>query len=79
MPAKVGPVPVGVGGFAELAAQGDATSIGLTLVLPCDVRIASDDARLGIRFIYGELGTVNWGRFCSLLPVPGSLVLGGSR
>lgn len=33
------------------AIHGYAVGIGLTLVLPCDVRIASTDARLSIRFI----------------------------
>lgn len=33
------------------AIQGYAAGVGLTLVLPCDVRIAADDARLSIRFI----------------------------
>jgi len=33
------------------AIQGYAAGIGLTLVLPCDVRIAAEDARLSIRFI----------------------------
>jgi enoyl-CoA hydratase/carnithine racemase len=33
------------------AINGYAAGIGLTLVLPCDVRIAADDARLSIRFI----------------------------
>jgi len=33
------------------AINGYAAGIGLTLILPCDVRIAADDARLSIRFI----------------------------
>jgi 2-(1,2-epoxy-1,2-dihydrophenyl)acetyl-CoA isomerase len=33
------------------AIQGYAVGVGLTLVLPCDVRIAAEDARLSIRFI----------------------------
>lgn len=33
------------------AIQGYAAGVGLTMVLPCDVRIAADDARLSIRFI----------------------------
>lgn len=33
------------------AINGYAAGVGLTLVLPCDVRIAADDARLSIRFV----------------------------
>lgn len=34
-----------------VAIQGYAAGVGLTMTLPCDVRIAADDARLSIRFI----------------------------
>ena len=33
------------------AVQGYAVGVGLTMVLPCDVRFAADDARLSIRFV----------------------------
>ena len=33
------------------AVQGYAAGVGLTMILPCDVRIAAQDARLSIRFI----------------------------
>ena len=33
------------------AVNGFAVGIGLTMILPCDVRIASEDAKLSIRFI----------------------------
>jgi enoyl-CoA hydratase/carnithine racemase len=33
------------------AIQGYAAGVGLTMVLPCDVRIAAEDARLSIRFV----------------------------
>ncbi|MCH2521175.1 MAG: enoyl-CoA hydratase/isomerase family protein [Dehalococcoidia bacterium] len=33
------------------AVQGYAVGIGLTMILPCDIRIAAEDAKLSIRFI----------------------------
>lgn len=36
------------------AINGHAVGVGMTMVMPCDIRIASEDAKLG--FIFGRLG-----------------------
>ena len=65
------------------AINGHAVGVGMTMVLPCDIRIVAEDAKLG--FIFGRLGILPGLGSTHLLPAlvgmarAQELVLGAKR